>query len=47
MFCRPVRGSVSTSSWPSFVTFNADIIETGTDSFRLRATKIRARRKPA
>ena len=29
------------------VTFNAHIIETGTDSFRLRATKTRARRKPA
>ncbi|MDQ1412528.1 MAG: hypothetical protein QOE07_1116 [Acidimicrobiaceae bacterium] len=27
------------------VTFNAHIIETGTDSFRLRTTKTRARRK--
>jgi DNA replication protein DnaC len=29
------------------VTFNAHIIETGTDSFRLRTTKTRARRKTA
>lgn len=29
------------------VTFNAHIIETGTDSFRLRTTKSRARRKSA
>jgi DNA replication protein DnaC len=28
------------------VTFNAHIIETGTDSFRLRTTKTRPRRKP-
>src|SRR5215216_2870353 len=29
------------------VTFNAHIIETGTDSYRLRTTKARTRRKPA
>ena len=29
------------------VTFNAHIIETGTDSYRLRTTKARARRKSA
>jgi hypothetical protein len=29
------------------VTFNAHIIETGTDSFRLRTTKTRSRRKNA
>lgn len=29
------------------VTFNAHIIETGTESYRLRTTKTRARRKPA
>ena len=28
------------------VTFNAHIIETGTDSYRLRTTKTRTRRKP-
>ena len=29
------------------VTFNAHIIETGTDSYRLRTTKTRVRRKTA
>jgi hypothetical protein len=29
------------------VTFNAHIIETGTDSYRLRTTTARARRKSA
>ena len=32
---------------PGHVQFNAHIIETGTDSYRPRATKTRTRRKPA
>ena len=28
------------------LTFNAHIIETGTESYRLRTTKTRSRRKP-